>query len=313
MVSNTITREKQNDTISNGGAGDDSIGSRGSQVKINAGAGKNTISSNGNSVTITGGNGNDNIVNGGSSVNINAGSDNDTVTNSGSNVSIEGGKGKDSIFNEGDNVSISGGEGKDYIMVDGLNVTVAGGEGNDRVMRGAEGINTAYVYTAGNDTLDNFGYVNAIVLDSVKVSSSVRSGDTVKLNLSNKNSLTLINYRSTKVNLVTSTKKIQKTTSTYNDESETVIFGTKSNDYICNEGDSVTVDAGAGHDYILNVGTNDVSVAGGAGNDEIYNTEAACNDTLDGGAGDDYIFNDGEDVSINGGCRRRRQGHNLRL
>ena len=63
----------------------------------------------------------------------------------------------------------------------------------------------------------------------------------------------------------------------------------------------MTIDAGKGNDYILNVGTNDVSIAGGAGNDEIYNTEAACNVTINGGDGDDYIFNDGEDISINGG------------
>ena len=111
---------------------------------------------------------------------------------------------------------------------------------------------------------------NSNLCGSVKDSFYVRSGDTVKLNLSNKNSLTLTNYRSLKINKLTSAQKIQKTTSAYNDESEVVISGTKSNNYICNEGDSVTIDAGAGHDYILNVSTNDVSVAGGAGNDLLW-------------------------------------------
>ena len=40
----------------------------------------------------------------------------------------------------------------------------------------------------------------------------------------------------------------------------------------------------------------------GAGNDEIYNTESACNITLNGGANDDYIYNeDGSEVTIVGG------------
>lgn len=141
------------------------------------------------------------------------------------------------------------------------------------------------------------------MLGDVKINSSVISSDnTVNLKLSNKNTLTLTNYRGSKVNTVANVSEIQKMTYIYNDESEIVVKGTATNNYIVNEGDTVTVVAGEGDDFILNVGTNDVSVSGGKGNDEIYNTESAFNATLNGGSGDDYINNvDGSDASIFGG------------
>ncbi len=56
--------------------------------------------------------------------------------------------------------------------------------GNDFVE--SRGVGTAYVYSAGNNTLDGFNEDNTIVLGSVKINSSVRADGTVTLNLSNK-------------------------------------------------------------------------------------------------------------------------------
>ncbi len=149
--------------------------------------------------------------------------------------------------------------------------------------------------------MENFGYANQLYLSGVKINSSVQTANAVKLNLSNENTLTLKNYRSQKINAVSSAKKFARMTSTCNGESDTVVAGTAKNNYICNEGDSVSVDGG-GNDYIINAGTNDVTVSGGAGNDEIFNTEGASDAILLGSAGADYIRNDdGANVTIDGG------------
>ena len=283
------------------GNGIDTINNFGANVLIDGGLTKDRILNSGSYSTVLGGAGNDTISNDGANVLIDGGINNDKIYNSGEYATIAGGAGNDSVFNEADNVLIDAGAGKDYVEVNGFNVTVAGGADNDKVIRNSLGINAAYVYSSGNDTLENFGYLNALVLDGVEINSSVRANGNVKLSLSNKKTLTLKNYLSTKINVISSTEDILKFDSLYNDNSEKVFKGTAQNDYIINEGDTVTVNAQGGDDYILNIGTNDVSLSGGAGNDEIYNTDAASNVTIDAGEGDDFICNeDGEDVTIKG-------------
>ncbi|MBR4904601.1 MAG: hypothetical protein IKZ53_07995 [Selenomonadaceae bacterium] len=299
----SVSNTADNVTIA-GGNSIDTISNEGAKVSIDGGLSKDKIENSGASSTILGGSGNDTITNSGSDSFIDGGANNDKIINTGSNVTIDGGTGNDSITNDADNVSISGGAGKDYFKVNGFNVTVAGGKGNDKVVRDSQGVNAAYVYSAGNDTLENFGYGNALVLGAVEINSSVWSGDNVKLNLSNGNTLTLKNYHSTKINEVADASNISKVTSTYNDESDTelIFINNGKSRYFVNEGDSVLIEAADSNHYIRNVGTNDVTVKGGAGNDEIYNVEGSSYALLDGGAGHDFIFNDdGEDVSISGG------------
>ena len=94
-----------------------------------------------------------------------------------------------------------------------------------------------------------------------------------------------------------------------NTKSNTLISGTSGNDTLYNGtghsnsgGNKVTINGGAGDDYIDNwVGSN-VSLVGGADNDDIsnYRGEKA---TISGGAGADFIWNgsDSDETSINGG------------
>jgi len=94
-----------------------------------------------------------------------------------------------------------------------------------------------------------------------------------------------------------------------NTKSNTLISGTSGNDTLYNGtghsnrgGNKVTINGGEGNDYIDNwVGSN-VSLVGGADNDDIsnYKGEKA---TISGGAGADFIWNgsDSDETSINGG------------
>ncbi|MBR0061566.1 MAG: hypothetical protein IJP68_08810, partial [Selenomonadaceae bacterium] len=77
------------------------------------------------------------------------------------------------------------------------------------------------------------------------------------------------------------------------------VVGSSGNDTIRNNAEDVTINAGAGNDYIMN--WRDVStISGGKGNDSIRSYGA--NVALNGGAGNDYIeSNSWSDVTINGG------------
>ncbi|MBR0060619.1 MAG: hypothetical protein IJP68_03975, partial [Selenomonadaceae bacterium] len=60
---------------------------------------------------------------------------------------------------------------------------------------------------------------------------------------------------------------------------------------------NVTIDGGAGNDFIKNM-IPKVLIYGGSGNDIIENSDAADNEnvTINGGEGDDYIFNDSQEI-----------------
>ena len=98
-----------------------------------------------------------------------------------------------------------------------------------------------------------------------------------------------------------------------NDGDSVTIDGGECNDTIYNSGDSVTIDSGEGNDDISNNGAN-VSIAGGAGNDDIYNSGSQV--TIDGGSGDDTINSNGSYVTINGGTGNdsvNNWGHNSKI
>ena len=120
-----------------------------------------------------------------------------------------------------------------------------------------------------------------------------------------------------------------------NEKDSVIVKGTSSADFISNNGERVTINAGKGDDTIANghweeyeneneelvevkVGGNGSSINAGAGNDSIENygddvhiVAGDGNDdilssservTIDGGKGNDSIFSIGENVSINGGA-----------
>ena len=207
------------------------------------------------------------------------------------------GAGDDIVYNSSSEVSINASEGNDRINnYGGDNVTIVGGKGNDYVHD--EGVGTAYVYSAGNDTLYNFDTFDTIVLGSVKVNSSVRSAGTVTLKLSNKKTLTLENYSADKVNIAKTIKEVKKLSVIRNDEPNTVVKGTSKDDYIYNGYIGATINGAAGNDYVENPAP-DSSINAGKGNDTISNYG---NDvTILGGAGNDSISSRGFDNTIEGG------------
>lgn len=279
----TVLAGKGNDTIKNfggknlsvsGGEGNDFIdnalgygefeGQAPEKAYVDGGEGNDTISNSGQDSKIFGGNGADYISNGGWRVAVDAGNGNDTIRNGGWKASLNAGNGNDFITNYGSAVTVAGGAGNDYVEFDG-NANV-------------------YVYSAGNDTLDNLNDLDTIVLGPVKVNASVRSGDTVKLNLSNRKTLTLTNCPTT-VNIVKSIKDV-KSWNVIPNWDDAKVKGTGGNDYIENHKYNATLGGGNGADYIFNNAWN-VSLNGGRGNDTIESR--GDNSTLLGGAGNDFI------------------------
>ena len=170
------------------------------------------------------------------------------------------------VRNDYDNEFILGTSKADTIENNGDNVTISGGKGNDFV--DDWGIGTAYVYSAGNDTIQNFNELDTIVLGSVKVNSSVRADDTVTLKLNNKKTLTLTNYWTDKVNVVSSLDDAKTWNIIKNDDSSVKVKGTSKADYIENHGDNVTISGSKGNDYVTGWGIGRAYVYS-AGNDTL--------------------------------------------
>ncbi|MBQ4402982.1 MAG: calcium-binding protein, partial [Selenomonadaceae bacterium] len=188
------------------------------------------------------------------------------IYNDESNAVLLGTNKADTIENGGANVSISALGGNDSIRNSGDHVTISGGKGNDSV--GSWAIGTAYVYSAGNDTIDDFNEDDTIVLGSVKINSSLRADGTVTLNLSNKKTLTLQNYWSDKINTVKAVTDVKAINVVRNSDSSVTVKGSSADDYIENSGNYVTINGGAGSDFASIGGDANVYVYSG-GNDTL--------------------------------------------
>ena len=261
--------------------------------------GRDSIFNDGENVTINSGEGDDIINNNGASTEINTGDGNDDIYNNNSgmeNITMNGGNGDDTIYNDSNNALISGGTGNDSIRNNGINNTVESGSGDDFFWE--YGYGTAYVYSAGNDTIEDFNDTGALVLGNVNILSSVKNGyRNYILNLDNGNTIFLQNYYSSKINTVATASEVEKITEIDNYNSDTVVTGTATRDSIYNSGENVTVNAGAGNDTIRNYSASAV-INGQDDNDYISNDYS--NVTISGGAGNDSIENRGDNALING-------------
>ncbi|MBO4779349.1 MAG: hypothetical protein J5497_01800, partial [Selenomonadaceae bacterium] len=292
-----------------GGAGSDAISNYADNVSIYGGAGNDSIwNDGGDNVTINAGAGNDYIRNYGCyNVTINAGAGNDDIYNSGDSVTINAGTGNDSISNSGDSVTIDGGEGADSIENWGKNATISGGDGNDYIHNGGgdAAVGLAYVYGSGNDTIENFDPdTNALVIAGSTWTSLRRNDNygTLIIKVKGKGTITLLNYWSDKINIVSSLAEAKHYNIIRNDgQNNTVVTGTDTHDYIYNgwwQVANVTINGKAGDDFIYNNGSK-ISINGGKGDDLIksYGDKVS----IDGGDGNDLISNAGINAIISGG------------
>ena len=274
----------------------------------------------GNYSTLAGGSGNDTIINGtvaggvirtgASHITIDGGDDDDYVTNRAGNVSIFGGAGNDYIHHDdGEDVTIDGGAGNDTVHFYGMNIIVRGGEGNDSIAYNSYGYIYEYADGDGNDTINS--YSRAINITKGKVSSSVVSGNNVILKIG-AGSITVLNGKDQKINVVYGDySEFWRDKNIRNSRSDTVISGGNMSDSIHNRSANVTINAGTGHDTILNENWNgsawnaktpdNVIINAGKGDDHIQNDDGS-NTTLIGDDGDDYIFNRGSKSYITSGA-----------
>ena len=264
------------------------------------------ISNSANNVTVTGTSKADSITNTGSNVKILAGESNDTIQNDGDKVTIDAGAGNDSIHNHGDSVSVFGGAGNDYFFDcnTNKNVTINGGAGDDSVyvsstlssnelILGGDGkdsiLNHGTQITidggADNDTIRNDG--NNVTMNGGTGADYILSyGENISINGGADND-TLWNAitNNGKINAGEGNDSIINGFLTNNSDGSTTVRKTQ----------NVTVDAGSGNDTVRNYYSDKISVNGGAGDDYIYsgytrdNVNYGNNITLQGGAGNDYI------------------------
>ncbi len=230
---------------------------------------------------------------------------NDTIKNSGAQVTINTFKGNDSISlasSASENLIIyNNGDGND--VINGFNATstlsIASGvytsekSGNDLII------------SVGDDkiTLTGAGALSTVNIIGTKDEPSRIEKDEDNISIIGSNYADTISNGGDNVTILAQGgNDTIKNTGDY-----AIIDGGKGNDTLWNEvsgapagGKEVSLNGGAGADYIANDNENS-TVLGGADNDTVHNW--GINSTIEGGSGNDSIFNDRGDKSlIDGGA-----------
>lgn len=235
---------------------------------------------------------------------------------------IKGTSKADQIYNSGgNNVSINADAGNDNIQNSGNNVTISGGKGNDN-LQNEWNAGTVYIYTEGNDTINDFNEMDNLVIANAKWTSQQVDDNTIVVNVKGKGTITLINNSlswGSKINIVSSMSDIRYYNSISNDKDRKTVKGSAANDNIYNAGNNVSINAGNGFNRISNgewyndaqgalrghrttitSGKNDdviwnsadyVLVNAGNGDDAVDNIHAKTSVTINAGAGKDSIIN----------------------
>ena len=338
LITGTSGNDTLSNTVSgvtiNALGGNDSISNYGANVTIDGGEGNDSIESGtwekGYS-SLSGGTGDDIIDNYGSNSTIIGGLGNDYICNNfyGSLTAIDGGDGDDTIDNYGSNVSINGGTGDDFISLHA---------GYDSIDSWGNNVLFKYAEGDGNDTIYGFRADSTLSIGGAEYSSSTSGNDLIltvgdgKISLVGAATLSTVNIIGTLAadsNVITGTEgsdTIQVFSEYtfvqalggrdsiydyYSAPNYSTIDAGDGNDTIKNTGGYLTasgwdagnylsINGGAGADYINNQGNN-VTIEGGAGNDTIINEGLPHSTKIDGGAGNDSISNVGSNSTIIGG------------
>ncbi|MBR4152633.1 MAG: hypothetical protein IKT98_06690 [Selenomonadaceae bacterium] len=243
----------------------------------------------------------------------------DYISFMGDHNSINGGDGNDDIQLVGDRNSINGGNDNDNIRIVGDNNTVSGGTGDDYIdiwngdgdglylydanfYRLASNNGFVYVYEGGNDIIRSFNKDNNFLVIEGYTWSTYREkdendNDTDRFIVNVLNgeeivgTITLENYWSDKVNIVSSKEELVNFNIVFNHhyETDTVLYGSDGKDIITNAGKNVSITSGAGNDSIYTTGD---SVTIDAGNDDNYVlAHSGAHITIMSGTGNDKIDN----------------------
>ena len=275
--------------------------------------GNDSISNNGSYTTVHGGTGRDYIYGWRAESNELFGDgDADTILTLGKNNKVFGGEGNDSILGGGEGSTLDGGNDNDTIINNvGNNITIYGGTGEDYIKNAGSHVlidSSSYV------TIINGSEFSGVTAETITLDGSFdECSDTVE-NKGHDVKITTGAGKDSIVNIGSdATITAENGSKTFTKNSEATIEAGEGNDTIWNKStaDSVSINAGAGEDYVYNVESSDVSIDGGIDNDRIFNgyydrendksLKGGSNVSINGGAGDDYIENNGGTLAENGG------------
>lgn len=209
-----------------------------------------------------------------------------------SNDTINGTGGADLIYGFGGNDTINGGGGSD---------TINGGSGNDLLTGGAG--NDKFVYDArefGADTITDFSGGDKIDLSGLGVSSLAdltpfmsQVGSNVQISLFYAGFTESITVQNATLASLTASSFVFNTSAdrliVSGTDSNDLLFGGKSADYVYGNGGNDTIVAGAGNDFLYGGSSND-TLTGGAGRDTfVYDQREFGADTITDFASGDKI------------------------
>ncbi len=273
----------------NVGAGDDVVVNHSSEVSMTGGAGNDTLNVHSQSNTINGGRGNDvinksegnNVIEYASgdgddsisgfmssdTIKITDGSSYSTVKsgddviisldggsmllkNYFSTLNIDGGNYQEivtTINNSTSNILISGTDGTDSIINSGSNVTINADAGNDMISLNGGSARIEYGSGDGDDTVYGYSSADTIFVTDNATFSTQRSGSDVIAYIGT-GSLRLVNAYGKTINITDGTEPAINTI--HNALDNVKVEGTDEDDYIINDGEHVTIQAGIGDDSI---------------------------------------------------------------
>ncbi len=271
-----------NNVTIDGGTGNDYIDNYGSSVTIDGGEGNDDIFNIGSYTTINGGAGNDNISTVGENVTMSGGTGNDNIRNYstlGNVYQFTSGTGVDTIlgYNENDTIYVASGNyttsksGDDFIITSGS---------DSLILKHVANFKVNVKNSAGNVQTYNSNGSHVITADTL--SSQIINTNSRATIIGSANNDNIDNYGSSvKIDGGNGNDHI------YNGGDSVTIDGGAGNDSINNWGESVTIDGGAGNDYIDNYGLG-LTIDGGDGTDTIQLNYSYYN-SINGGAGADLI------------------------
>ena len=331
-ANNVVSAKAGNDTITNSGAGSTLKGEAGndyisSSVKatLDGAAGNDTLIA-GATAYINAGAGNDSITNSGSGSTLKGEAGNDYIYSSAS-ATLDGAAGNDTLIALGYS-SINAGAGNDFVTLSGGG-EVLGGKGND-IVSVSGGTNFIYDYASGDgyDTIYGAGGIanrylslgSGVYLQTIKSGSDLIVRMLPKAGVTSNGAVTFKNTAS--VPIIGSSGwggnnagSIDESTpsgyygslSKYADivtvsASNVILRALAGDDNVIVNGNSASINAGAGADYIVNSSSNS-TLLGDAGNDTVYSASNASNNFMNLGAGNDSIYAAGETSStVDGGA-----------
>jgi len=213
---------------------------------------------------------------------------------------VNSGAGNDFVFSYGDKSVITDTDGDDQIINSINDTTIEAGKGNDSIVNGGDNVVFIYRTGDGKDTITGFNETSKLIISGGSYSSLKSDNGKDLIFKVDDGSITLVDAATLSNPKIEGVAEAAKYILNGVADTNLTLTGGTGNDTIDNYANHVTIDTGAGNNYIHNYWTtNHVKVIVGDGDDTVWNQSSYA--TIDTGNGNDLIEHYGNEATINAG------------